>query len=674
MMFSAVPEQNTSTPSPSDKARANKIDNGPDLESTNDTVHKDAEIRITGSESVEESNQKKVRFSSPKDKNIPSQKNRQRMRSSTMKPSVRFAEEAPTESDSETEEDEEGVDIKRGKVIVRARSSMRTDFSRASESTSQRDSSGENSQKRTFKRRNTKRVGLKTRLQSIYKGGDFVTDDHTASSMRTMVEGFDRLSKSMERGVNHMVVHALFGLILNIIQREISHYGSNDSYTIYLIVNILRGIVSFTTICMLYHSHTYWSTQVQFESMNKVFMSWESMWSAPRNYIPFLKDFFLFSIHEPPFLNLMTDIAISRTTIPKPIIAQNIFGLLMFARMFLIMRYANSSMYRGGTKILGIWHNFNFGLGFTVRNLLYTHPFSTIIPTLITMIIIAEYCLWSCERVAVNGMLSDPLDSLWVLLVTVTTVGYGDISPETHAGRAILVMASFLSQFIIAVIISTLHQKLHLAPFESRMVEFLAHAKSVKRLRTNAANVIKSGWKLSKVKRSKGILRGQKYQGPERSAFTDSIYTFQMHRNTVHAYDRRYRNDQLIRSMLEDISNQCQEAKMYYSAANEIAAATGRALKITEESTTRRGDGSYKYVEREYEIVDQRKSALRGAEVQDLEPTKRLSNINEEEEMRSALQNLQHTLQDNQLNKPKPKKICKKLPGFSPHPPNSAHS
>ena len=62
-----------------------------------------------------------------------------------MKPSVRFAEEEDTESVSETEE-EEGVDIKRGKIIVRARSSMRiSDFSRASES-SQRDS-GEHSQK-----------------------------------------------------------------------------------------------------------------------------------------------------------------------------------------------------------------------------------------------------------------------------------------------------------------------------------------------------------------------------------------------------------------------------------------------------------------------------------------------------------------------------------------------
>ena len=53
-----------------------------------------------------------------------------------------------------------------------------------------------------------------------------------------------------------------------------------------------------------------------------------------------------------------------------------------------------------------------------------------------------------------TGRVTNVLEGWWMLAVTLTTVGYGDFSPQTAAGRVIAVFAMFLGLIVVAMPLS----------------------------------------------------------------------------------------------------------------------------------------------------------------------------------------------------------------------------
>jgi hypothetical protein len=55
------------------------------------------------------------------------------------------------------------------------------------------------------------------------------------------------------------------------------------------------------------------------------------------------------------------------------------------------------------------------------------------------------------------------MDSMWVLLLSTTTVGYGDIYPVTDAGRIVLVLNQFLGVVVLSTLVAVLQSTLSLS-------------------------------------------------------------------------------------------------------------------------------------------------------------------------------------------------------------------
>lgn len=78
------------------------------------------------------------------------------------------------------------------------------------------------------------------------------------------------------------------------------------------------------------------------------------------------------------------------------------------------------------------------------------------------VIVVCSYCLYAVERKidydkfasGLSTSRKEFVDYCWLLIITVLTVGYGDIYPESHFGRVIALAAATVGLLITATLIA----------------------------------------------------------------------------------------------------------------------------------------------------------------------------------------------------------------------------
>lgn len=102
-------------------------------------------------------------------------------------------------------------------------------------------------------------------------------------------------------------------------------------------------------------------------------------------------------------------------------------------------------------------------------------------------------------------------NALWVTVVTLTTIGFGDIYIKTSLGRTLIFFLGFWGIFVISLFVVTIRNVLEISNEENRTLNLLLRLGYRDTLRNEAAKVITT---FAKVKSSKRRFSGLKKKKP----------------------------------------------------------------------------------------------------------------------------------------------------------------
>ncbi|MES1915015.1 MAG: hypothetical protein MHM6MM_007020 [Cercozoa sp. M6MM] len=236
------------------------------------------------------------------------------------------------------------------------------------------------------------------------------------------------------------------------------------------------------------------------------------------------------SLHEPPIPGVTQRVHTMLQTIPITVSAavaaqqnslsatqravidgdvSNPWVLLCFLRLFLILPAAQELYYARGARILMIWHRFELRSSFTLRAILRAHPLRFLLPTCAVLVTALSYCMFSCER-ATPGGISSMGDAAWLTLISLFTIGFGDVFPLTTCGRTVSILTGLLSTIVTALIVGTIYAAIAPSAGEARLMEFLRSSQHRNNLNRKAASVIANAWRLKHRKLRKSKRGGSK--------------------------------------------------------------------------------------------------------------------------------------------------------------------
>ena len=138
--------------------------------------------------------------------------------------------------------------------------------------------------------------------------------------------------------------------------------------------------------------------------------------------------------------------------------------ILMFVRLGFLHRSLNNFNLYSDAYSMKIckMYGFDGGFKFSVKVQMMTNPgflviydFTTQILVLAYILRLVEYPYHSRRDQTSNNPLDHYYNSLWLIIMTITTVGYGDQFPRTELGRFIAVIASMWGAVVISLVVVT---------------------------------------------------------------------------------------------------------------------------------------------------------------------------------------------------------------------------
>lgn len=324
-----------------------------------------------------------------------------------------------------------------------------------------------------------------------------------------------KLTRSFFKRMNMLeygnLVFSLTSLGLSMLQYTLE-YEERDTGFSY----VLLSFVFVCTILLVIFTVIRYIMQIRFNKLRTVITKRENLWSTGM-WKFMLAEIIVVSLHPSPFLvgyrvqwtNSFTEDEIFYHV-------NDFFHILILLRVIVMARVLLVSTIWISNRSIRVCNMYGTEASylFAIRCLMKTQSFKLVFTLLGLCLFFFGFALRICE--APLSRLSDSAfdlyslsNSIWCMVLTMTTVGYGDFYPRSFMGRAVVFISSVCGMSIVSMMVVTITNTLQLSTLEERALTVLSKLKMKAEIRASAAKMLTSLVKASVYfKKTKKLMKG----------------------------------------------------------------------------------------------------------------------------------------------------------------------
>ena len=295
--------------------------------------------------------------------------------------------------------------------------------------------------------------------------------------------------------------YSSFSILSSVSYYEFS-YGQSDqsslNYRVYLYV------CTIFSICLWVNLFLEEIIKLQYDVVKKLCSKNDNIFTSGR-YKIFLLKLFIFFLHPNPICSDITYSSENKQvnlTVERKI--NYIFCLIILFRFYFIFRffiYMSSYISPESNRICKKYF-FEADVEYAMKSLVENSPIKTYSVSLIIFVLCFSFTIRVFER-DIQKDFNLFWNSIYYVLITMTTVGYGDISAKTNEGRTIAMVSCIVGVFLISMMIISVNKILSMSSVELNSLLIMERIYSNKDLEESAKTVILSFSKILKSKNAR---------------------------------------------------------------------------------------------------------------------------------------------------------------------------
>jgi hypothetical protein len=207
----------------------------------------------------------------------------------------------------------------------------------------------------------------------------------------------------------------------------------------------------------------------------------------------FAFELLILAVHPPPYFEreytvVMLDMLLTKANMieVRYMVGDFLFAFMLLRVYFLVRTLLNLNLFSELTskRICGK-HQVQTGPAFCIKALIKERPGFTVTIIALISLLWLSYLLRIFERIAYESQGIKVFDSyftsMWCVIITMTTVGYGDVYSTSTYGRCISILNALWGTFLISCLVASIGRAFELSDDQLKAIEEIKRKKKLRR-------------------------------------------------------------------------------------------------------------------------------------------------------------------------------------------------